>query len=63
MSFYGYKNHIKVDHGTKLISTIYAVSDATTHDSQEFETLIDKDDAGQKLCADSAFNGQEESIK
>ena len=44
MNFYGYKNHIKVDQGTKLIGA-YAVSDAATHDSQELETLIDKDDA------------------
>ncbi|WP_242452734.1 transposase [Prosthecochloris ethylica] len=37
--------------------------DAATHDSQELETLIDKDDAGQKLYADSAYIGQEESIE
>lgn len=61
MNFYGYKNHIKVDHGTKLISS-YAVSDAATHDSQELETLIDKDDAGQRLYGDSAYTGQDESI-
>ena len=42
MSFYGFKNHIKVDQGTKLIST-YMVTDASVHDSQELETLIDKD--------------------
>ncbi len=34
-----------------------------THDSQELKTLIDKDDAGQKLYADSAYIGQEESIE
>lgn len=62
MSFYGYKNHIKVDKGTKLISS-YMVTDASVHDSQELETLIDKDDAGQKLYADSAYTGQEESIE
>jgi len=56
MNFYGYKNHIKVDQGTKLIGA-YAVSDAATHDSQELETLIDKDDAGQKLYADSDYIG------
>lgn len=61
MNFYGYKNHIKVDHGTKLIST-YMVTDASVHDSQELETLIDKDDAGQPLYGDSAYTGQEESI-
>jgi|GEM_PF-3568296 len=62
MNFYGYKNHLKVYHGTKLIGA-YVVSDAATHDSQELETLIDKDDAGQKLYADSAYIGQEESIE
>lgn len=61
MNFYGYKNHLKVDHGIKFIGT-YTVSDAVTHDSQELETLTDKDDAGQKLYADSAYIGQEESI-
>ncbi len=44
MNFYGYKNHLKVDQGTKLI-TAYMVTDAAVHDSQELETLIDKDDA------------------
>jgi transposase, IS5 family len=53
MLFSGYKNHIKVDKGTKLIST-YAINNAAIHDSQELETLIDKDDADHKLYADSA---------
>jgi transposase, IS5 family len=61
MLFYGYKNHVKTDSGTKLITT-YAVTDASVHDSQELETLIDRDDAGQKLYADSAYIGQDESI-
>ena len=61
MLFYGYKNHIKVDQATKLIST-YSVSSASVHDSQELETLIDRDDAGQKLYADSAYIGQDASI-
>lgn len=37
--------------------------DAATHDSQELETLIDKDDAGRKFYADSAYIGQDESIE
>jgi transposase, IS5 family len=45
MLFYGYKNHIKANKGTKLITT-YAVTDASVHDSQELETLINRDDAG-----------------
>lgn len=62
MNFYGYKNHIKVDEGTKLIST-YMVTDAAVHDSQELETLIDNDDAGQKLYGDAAYIGQDECIE
>ncbi len=61
MLFYGYKNHIKADKDTKLIST-YAVSSASVHDSQELEALIDRQDAGQKLYADSAYTGQDDSI-
>jgi IS5 family transposase len=61
MLFYGYKNHIKADKGTKLIST-YAVTNASDHDSVALETLIDKDDAGQILYGESAYVGQEESI-
>ena len=61
MLFYGYKNHIKTDMGTKLIST-YTVSSASVHDSQELEALINLDDADQKLYADSAYTGQDESI-
>jgi IS5 family transposase len=62
MHFYGYKNHIKVDQGTKLISD-YMVTDAAVHDSQELEPLIQKDDAGQKLYGDAAYIGQEASIE
>jgi len=61
MSFYGYKNHVKVDKGAKLIRD-YMVTDASVHDSQELETLIRKDDEGQCLYADAAYIGQEETI-
>lgn len=61
MNFYGYKNHIKVDRGTKFVRA-YAVSSAATHDSQELETLIDKDEAGQKLYSDSTYIGQDDSL-
>ena len=56
MNFYGHKNHIKVDQGSKLIGA-YAVSDVATHDSQELEFLIEKDDTSQKLYADAAYFG------
>jgi len=61
-SFYGYKNHVKVDKGSKLIGT-YMVTPACDHDSQSLDALLDQADAGQPLYGDSAYIGQEESIE
>jgi transposase, IS5 family len=61
MLFYGYKNHIKADNGTKLI-TIYSVTIGSVHELYENETLISRDDAGQKIYAESAYVSQNESI-
>ncbi|MFV0565855.1 MAG: IS5 family transposase [Flavobacteriaceae bacterium] len=59
-SYFGYKNHIKTDTKSKLI-TKYVVTDASVHDSQTTETLLDKEkDAGQDFHADSAYTGQEQ---
>lgn len=49
---YGYKNHIKVDAKTKLI-TAYTTSSASVHDSQKALKLLDHTD--QRLFADSAY--------
>lgn len=54
---YGYKNHIKIDKGSKLITT-YAVTDAAVHDSQVLETLLTDDDARHDLYGDSAYSGE-----
>ena len=56
VNFYGYKNHIKSDQKTKLIKK-YVVTDASVHDSQPLEALLDENDEGQKLHADSAYTG------
>jgi IS5 family transposase len=61
MSFYGYKNHIKIDQGTRLIGT-YVITPASVHDSQALEDLINEGDGGQPLYGDSAYIGQEASI-
>ena len=61
ISYYGYKNHIKLDQGTKLITTD-AVTDAADHDSSALETLLEMSDGGQILYGDSAYVGQEEII-
>ncbi len=58
-SFYGYKNHVKTDAGSKLI-TKYKVTDASVHDSQLLSDLLDESDAHKPLHADSAYQGQKQ---
>jgi IS5 family transposase len=57
-TFYGYKNHIKADAGSKFIDD-YTVTAANTHDSQGLQQLLDDKDKGQPLYADSAYAGEE----
>jgi len=58
-TFYGYKNHAKVDTKSKFIDT-YKVTDASVHDSQPLDDLLTKKDAGQEFYADSAYTGEEQ---
>src|SRR5665811_2307939 len=51
---YGYKDHVKADAESKLI-TDYAVTDAAVHDSQALIELLDEND--KVLYADSAYSG------
>jgi len=53
---YGYKDHVKVDAQSKLI-TDYAVTDAAVHDSQALIGLLDEKD--KVLYADSAYSGRQ----
>lgn len=59
--YFGYKNHINVDQKNKLVQC-YQVSNASTHDSQVFDELLDKneDADGNKraLYADSAYRSK-----
>jgi IS5 family transposase len=55
---YGYKNHLNVDAKHKLIRE-YAVTDASVHDSQVFEEILDVDNSGKALWADSAYQSEE----
>lgn len=59
VTFFGYKNHIKADTKTKLIEE-YVVTDASVHDSQVIEELLNEKDKGQPLYADSAYGGEEQ---
>jgi transposase, IS5 family len=56
-TFYGYKDHIKVDTKSKFINK-YVVTDASVHDSQPLDDLLTESDAGQSLHADSAYTGE-----
>ena len=58
-TFYGYKDHVKVDEKSKLILG-HEVTDASVHDSQPLEDLLGKKDKGQPLYADSAYTGEEQ---
>jgi IS5 family transposase len=57
VNFFGYKNHAKQDAGSKFIVG-YKVTDASVHDSQVTEELLDEKDAGEDFYADSAYSGE-----
>ena len=58
-TFYGYKNHAKVDTQSKFIDN-YEVTDASVHDSQPLDDLLTEEDEGQDFYADSAYTGEEQ---
>lgn len=58
-NYFGYKNHIKVDIETKLI-TGFKVTTANIADKHVVEDLLDKrEDAGQALYGDAAYSSKE----
>jgi IS5 family transposase len=56
-SHYGDKNHINVDKDHKLIRR-YAVTDASVHDSQVFDEVLDDENSGRSVWADSAYRSE-----
>lgn len=60
-SYFGYKNHAKVDAKSKLIDT-WVVTDASLHDSQTLASLLEDSDRGQELYADSAYTGEQQEV-
>jgi transposase, IS5 family len=58
-TYFGYKNHIKTDAKSKII-TQYKVTEASVHDSQLLEYLLDTNDQYQELYADSAYVGEKQ---
>jgi IS5 family transposase len=57
VNYFGYKNHAKQDAGSKLI-TKYLVTDASVHDSQAIEKLLDANDQDEDFYGDSAYSGE-----
>jgi transposase, IS5 family len=53
-SFYVYKNHVNADAKHKLIRQ-YDVTDASVHDSQKFDGLLNQANTSADVCADSAY--------
>ena len=61
-SHYGYKNHVNVDRRHKLVRR-YEVTDASVHDSQVFDDVLDADNSASDVWADSAYRSAETEKK
>jgi IS5 family transposase len=57
-SLFGYKNHVNADARHKLIRK-YGVTDASVHDSQAFDDLLNKGNTSSEVYADSAYRSAE----
>lgn len=62
VAFYGYKNHANVDRKHKLIRR-YTVPDASVHDSQELDNVLDPNNDCQDTWADSAYRSEEQEAR
>src|SRR5271168_261747 len=61
-AYYGYKNHVNVDRAHKLIRN-YKVTDASVHDSQELDSILDPNNDSQETWADSAYRSEEQEAR
>jgi IS5 family transposase len=59
VNYFGYKNHIKIDSKSKII-TKYEVTSANVHDSQVIDNLLNEKDKGEEFYADSAYTGEKQ---
>src|SRR5271169_5446042 len=57
-SYFGYKNHVNADARHKLIRD-YTVSDASEHDSQKLDELVNRGNTSREVYADSAYRSAE----
>jgi IS5 family transposase len=61
-SFYGYKNHVNADAKHKLIRQ-YDVTDASVHDSQKLDGLLNQANTSADVYGDSAYRSAETEAK
>lgn len=59
VAFFGYKNHVSVDARNKFIRR-YKVTDASVHDSQVFDDILDPNNESKDAYADSAYRSEEQ---
>ena len=57
-SFFGYKNHISIDREYGFVRK-YKVTDAAVHGSQVLGEILDPDNEGDQVWADSAYRSEE----
>jgi IS5 family transposase len=57
-SHFGYKNHVNVDRQHKFVRR-YTVSDASVHDSQKLDDILDASNTASDVWADSAYRSLE----
>ena len=61
-SYYGYKNHVGIDRTHKLIRR-WETTDASVHDSQKLDDILDANNTGRTVWADSAYRSAEIEAK
>jgi IS5 family transposase len=61
VSYFGYKDHVKQDAKSKII-TEYMVTDASVHDSNATDMLLNENDKGEPFYADSAYSGAPQEV-
>jgi IS5 family transposase len=61
-SYYGYKNHIGIDKAHKIIRK-WAATDASPHDSQMLDDILDDANTAKEVWADSAYRSAEIEAK
>jgi transposase, IS5 family len=56
-NYFGYKDHISIDGDYGFIRR-YSITDASVHDSQALGAVLDPDNEGNEIWADSAYRSQ-----